>query len=276
MSLLQALTLGLVQGLTEFIPVSSSAHLVLVPWLLGWTFDPAAAFAFDVLVQLGTLVAVIVYFWRDLVTIVGGVLDGLLKRRPFATPEARLGWLVVLATIPAVLLGFLFKDFFESVFGSPVATAALLLVTATLLVAAERLGRPRRNLESLTWLDALVVGVAQAIAILPGVSRSGATIAGGLARGLERPAAARFSFLMSIPVMIGAGVLAANDLLALPNFGAYVLPILAGFLAALLVGYACIRWLLGYLARHSLYVFAAYCAAAGVLCLAVALLRQAP
>jgi undecaprenyl-diphosphatase len=273
MTLLQALVLGLVQGLTEFIPVSSSAHLVLVPWLLGWHFPPEATFVFDVLVQLGTLLAVFAYFWHDLLSIARGVLAGLAQRRPLGSPEARLGWLVVLATVPAVVLGYAFKDFFAGLFSDPASTAALLLVTAGLLVFSEWYGRRLRGLETLTWLDALVVGLMQALAILPGVSRSGATMAGGLARGLDRPAAARFSFLMSVPVMLGAGLVAVNDLLAIPDFGVYVLPIAAGFAAAAVVGYACIGWLLGYLGRRTLYAFAAYCAGASAVCLLVAALR---
>lgn len=273
MSILQAFVLGIVQGLTEFIPVSSSAHLVLVPWLLGWDFPHDVAFVFDVLVQLGTLVAVVVYFWHDLVAIARGLLAGLARRRLLGSPEARLGWLVVLATLPAVVLGYLFKDFFAGLFSNPVSTAALLLLTAALLVFSERYSQRLRGLETLSALDATVVGLMQALAILPGVSRSGATIAGGLARGLDRPAAARFSFLMSVPVMVGAGVIAANDLLDVHNFGAYVLPIAAGFAAAMAVGYLCIRWLLRYLTRGSLYGFAVYCVVASALCLVVAALR---
>jgi undecaprenyl-diphosphatase len=272
MTILQAFILGIVQGLTEFIPVSSSAHLVLVPWLLNWSLDPEIVFAFDVLVQVGTLVAVFVYFWNDLVGIVRGVLLGLFQRRPLGTPEARLGWLVALATLPAVV-GILFKDFFEAMFSSPVATAVQLLFTAALLVIGERLARGERPLDRLNWLDALLMGAMQALAIIPGISRSGATLAGGRARGLSRPAAARFSFLMSVPVMLGAGVVALGDLLELQNFSQYVLPIAVGFIAAAVVGYLCIRWLIGYLNRHSLYIFAAYCVGASLFCLLIAALR---
>jgi len=273
MTIIQAIILGVVQGLTEFIPVSSSGHLVLVPWLLGWEIPHDAAFVFDVLVQLGTLIAVFAYFWNDLWAIARGVVLGLLARRPLGSAEARLGWLVVLATLPAVILGYALKDYFEATFSDAWQTAAQLLVTAALLVAAERIGKRLRGLETLNWVDALVMGLMQALAILPGVSRSGATIAGGLGRGLDRPAAARFSFLMSVPVMLGAGVVAGNDLLAIPNAGEYVLPIAVGFVVAAVVGYAAIAWLLRYLSKGSLYGFAAYCVAAGVFCLVVAALR---
>jgi undecaprenyl-diphosphatase len=274
MTIFQAAILGLVQGLTEFIPISSSAHLVLVRWLFNWARGPEA-FAFDVLVQVGTLVAVIAYFWRDLWAIARHVLAGLIARRPLATPEARLGWWVVVATVPAVVLGILFKDFFEATFSSAAWTAAQLVLNGVMLIAIERLtrGRQTRALESLNAADAGVIGLAQAAAILPGISRSGATISGALARGLERPPAARFSFLMSVPVMLGAGLIAAKDLIDLPNFGAYVLPIAVGFMVAAVVGYASIRWLLGYLARHSMEAFGTYCVVAGGLCLLLALVR---
>jgi undecaprenyl-diphosphatase len=273
MTVFQAIVLGLVQGLTEFIPVSSSGHLVLVPWLLGWEIPHDVAFVFDVLVQLGTLVAVFAYFWGDLWAIARGVVQGLAARRPLASPEARLGWLVAAATVPAVVVGFVLKDYFAGTFANAWMTALQLLLTAALLVASERLGKRLRGLETVNGVDALVVGLMQALALLPGVSRSGATIAGGLGRGLDRPAAARFSFLMSVPVMLGVGVVAANDLLAIPDAGAYALPIAAGFVVAAVVGYGAIAWLLRYLSRGSLYGFAVYCAAVSVFCLGVAALR---
>ncbi|MBI5566829.1 MAG: undecaprenyl-diphosphatase UppP [Chloroflexi bacterium] len=274
MSVIQAIILGLVQGLTEYIPVSSSAHLVLVPWLLGWTFDPKTAFVFDVLVQWGTLVGVLIYFWRDIWAIMRGVVAGLVQRKPFGTFEARLGWFVVLATIPAVLVGFVLKDFFEQIFSDPKAVAALLFLTAAILIAAERLGQRQRQIESITASDAMSIGVWQALSILPGVSRSGSTIAGGMLRGLDRPAAARFSFLMSIPALLGAGAIAIKDLIDTPNLvDALGLPIVVGFAAAAISGYLCIRWLLSYLQKHSLTAFAAYCVAFGALCLSVGLLR---
>jgi undecaprenyl-diphosphatase len=274
MPILYALILGLVQGLTEYIPVSSSAHLVLVPWLLGWTFDPKTAFVFDVLVQWGTLVGVAIYFWRDLWAIVRGVVNGLIQRKPFGTFEARLGWFIVLATIPAVLVGFVLKDFFEQFFSDPKAVAALLFLTAAILIVAERVGQRRRPIESIAVADALSIGAWQALAILPGVSRSGATIAGGMLRGLDRAAAARFSFLMSIPALLGAGLIALKDLISKPDLMSTLgLPIVVGFVAAAVSGYLCIRWLLGYLQKHSLTVFAAYCAAFGALCLIVGFIR---
>ncbi len=273
MTLFQALVLGIVQGLTEYLPVSSSAHLVLVPWALGWEFEPDAAFAFDVLVQMGTLVAVIAYFWKDLVHMLRAILQALVHREAIQDPFVRLAVLIVLGTIPAVIAGLALKDIVKAAFGSPVATSGFLLVTAALLLAGERIGKRLRPLESGTWKDAVWIGLAQALALLPGISRSGATISAGLMRGIDRPGSARFSFLLSIPVMIGAGVLTLGDLAALPSAAAYVPAVLVGFVSAAIVGYASIRWLLGFVVRHSLTVFSAYCALVGVLGLAIGLVR---
>jgi len=274
MDLLQSLILGIIQGLTEFLPISSTAHLILAPYLFGWVLDEQAVFIFDVLLQLGTVIAVVVYFWRDLLAIVRGVLGGLAARQPLATPEARLGWLIVVATIPAVVIGLLLKDSVEALHRQPIAVAIILMAAAFLIFLSERLGRRAQGLESITWLDAFLIGCSQALALLPGVSRSAATICGGLLRGLDRPAAARFSFLMSIPALTGAGVLALNDLFAIPNFTGYLPALLVGTVASLLVGLACIHWLLGWLARRSLAVFGWYRLGAGVIFLAVLLLAQ--
>ncbi len=265
MSLFHALILGLVQGVTEYIPVSSSAHLVLVPWLLGWPVPP---FTFDVLVQWGTLVGVFVYFWGDLWGIVRAVLLGLAHRRPFETPEARMGWYIVLGTLPATAFGLFLKDFFESAFGAPTYVAALLVGTAIILVIAERFGRRERTTADFGWLDALLVGFWQVVALLPGISRSGSTIGGAMLRGLDRHSAARFSFLLSVPAMLGAGLIAILDLLKSDSLAADLPALGIGFVAAAVSGYLCIRWLLGYLQRRGLIVFAVYCALFGLFCLA--------
>lgn len=275
MTVLQALILGVVQGATEFLPISSSAHLVLLPALLGWRLEPDLAFVFDVLVQVGTILAVVGYFWRDWWDIGRAVLVGLYRREPFGTAHARLGWLIALATVPAVLLGILFKDFFESVFQNPAGVAALLLVTALLLSGSERLSAaPRATLharqEDVGWRDALVMGLFQALAILPGISRSGSTIAGGLLRGLDRSSAARFSFLMAVPVMLGAGAVAVKDLLALDGWTHNLSVVAVGFVAAAVVGLLSIHWLLRFLVRHTLYAFAIYCALVGLTALLAA------
>jgi len=263
MSLLQAVVLGIVQGLTEFLPVSSSAHLVLVPWAIGWEFEPEPAFVFSVLVQLGTLVGVIVYFWPDLVALLRATIHGLATRRPLAHPASRLAWLIALASLPAAAAGVLIKDVVEQAFDSPAAVSGFLVVTAAFLWVGDRLGRRDRSLDGLTPRDALWVGIGQAFALFPGISRSGATIAAGLTRHLTRPEAARLSFLMSVPVMIGAGAIASLDLLASPTAFAQLPPLGAGFVSAAVVGYFSVRWFMGYLARRPLAPFALYCLAVG-------------
>jgi len=273
LTLFQSILLGIIQGLTEFLPISSSAHLVLTPYILGWNIPDEAEFIFDVLVQLGTLVAVIAYFWRDLLGIVKSFLLGIWHKKPLEETQARLGWLLILATIPAALAGLLFKDLVEQAFSSPIATALFLIVTAIFLVSAERYGRKVRSLEQLNWLDSLLVGLFQAASLFPGVSRSGSTITGGMLRGIDRRSAARFSFLMSVPVMLGAGGLAVVDLFQLPDFTAQLPTLLAGFVAALVMGYLSIRWLLGYLSRHSFYGFAVYCLIVAAITFIVALIR---
>ena len=271
MDIIQAIILGIVQGATEFIPVWSSAHLVLVPWAMGWQ-NPGLLF--DTLLHWGTLAAVVTYFWREWIAVIRAFFRSLVTRGPWtaaaggrlADPDARLAWGLVLGTLPAVILGFLFKDYVESLFAAPVAVGVFLLVTAGLLALAERIGRRERPLVQVNLPDALTIGIAQASAMAPGISRSGATMAAGMGRGLTREAAARFSFMLATPAILGAGVLQLFDL----SQGAETLKsspaaLLAGTIAAGIVGYLCIRFLLSYLRRGSLYVFAAYCAVLGLI-----------
>jgi len=273
MTILQAIILGIIQGLTEFLPVSSSAHLVLTPYLLGWKIPPQEAFIYDVLVQVASLAAVIAYFWTDLMTILRAWLTGLFQGKPFADPQARLGWLLILATIPAGLAGLLVKHLVEQAFTSPVATASFLLVTAATLAAAEYFSRQKREMEQLNWKDALWIGLAQAVAIFPGISRSGATISAGMACGLKRPASARFAFMMSIPIMLAAGLLAGLDMVKGSGVMSKLPVFIPGLVASAIVSYFAIRWLLKYLAQHSLYFFAIYCATLGSLVLIINLVR---
>jgi len=271
LSFLQAIVLGIVQGATEFIPVSSSGHLVLIPWLLGWK---SPGLTFDTMLHWGTLLAVVGYFWRDLASLIGAALHGLVTRRPFATVEARLAWLLVLATVPAALAGVTLEHQFEALFNAPIFVAVFLLVTGLLLWTSERLSSRLRDLASVNAPDALTLGIAQALAITPGISRSGSTMAAGLLRGLDRPASARFSFLMMVPIVFGAGLLQLKDLAETgPTAGQPAL-MAVGFLAAAVTGYACIAFLLGYLRRHSLRIFALWCWGLGLFSLIVALLRR--
>ncbi len=265
MTFIQALILGIIQGLTEFLPISSSAHLVIAPFILGWTFPEQQVLPFDVLVQLGTLLAVIIYFWADLWAIIKAFILGLVKLKPFADPLARQGWLLILASIPAGLAGLLLKKAVDQAFQSVVITGVFLLVTALILTAAEWIGKRRRSLETLNWLDAVIMGVGQALAIFPGISRSGATMSAGLARDLDRTAAARFSFLMSIPIMLAAGAVEIKDVLDIPGLSGMLPMIGVGFIAAAIVGYFSIRWLLRFITTHSLRPFAVYCAGLGLL-----------
>ncbi len=269
MSILQALILGVIQGITEFLPVSSSAHLVIAPYLFGWKIPQEQIFPFDVLVQLGTLLAVIVYFRRDLWEIIRAVIVGIKDRRPFADSQARLGWYILLATVPAGIFGLLVKNMVEQAFNSPRATAFFLFGTALLLILAEVFGRRSRGLDSLTWKDALLIGLAQAVSVFPGISRSGSTIAGGMLRNLERPPAARFSFLIMIPVMLAAGFLSLLDLLKVPNLSSFLPSVATGFITAAVVGYMAIHWLLRFLGKRPLYIFAIYCTAVAVLTLII-------
>jgi undecaprenyl-diphosphatase len=273
MTVVQSIILGVVQGLTEFIPVSSSAHLVIVPYLMNWQIPADQAFVFGVLVQLASLVAVFVYFWKDLITIVKAVVQGLITRAPLRDSQSRLGWFLILATVPAGLIGLLIKDVVEQAFSNPAQTALFLFITAGMLVLAERIGKQLHELDKLSWKDALWIGFFQAAAIFPGISRSGATITGGMTRDLKRPAAARFAFLLSVPVMLAAGLLATNDLLQLPGLGDLLLVFIPGFIASAFVAYLAIRWLIKYLGSHSLYDFAIYCVGLGVVTLLVYLVR---
>jgi undecaprenyl-diphosphatase len=269
MDIWQAIVLGILQGATEFVPVSSSGHLVLVPWLLRW---PEPGLVFDTMVHWGTLLAVLAYFWKDWWLLVTAWLRGL-ARGDWSDPHARMMWLLILGSVPAAIAGFFLEDFFESLFSEPVWVSFFLLVTALLLAVSEWLARQEREARDLNWKDALVIGLAQAAAIAPGISRSGATISAGLSRRLRRADAARFSFLLSTPAIFGAGLLQTPDLLAGSNPLAQVPILVAGFVAAALAGYICIWALLRYLQRGQLYPFAVYCALAGTFFLVVALFR---
>ena len=294
MSILQAIVLGMVQGATEFIPVSSSAHLVLVPWLLQW---PSPGLAFDSVLHLGTLLAVLSVFWRDFLTLAAAWLRSIatlvqfVARRPVRgvnaqaraagassqglgssmcnSSDARLAWWLILGTIPAALMGVLWEEQFEALFSSPIRVAMLLLVTGIWLVLAERLGHKEHQAEELSWWQALLVGVAQGCAIAPGISRSGATIGAGLLLGLRREAATRFSFLLSTPIILGAGLLQIKRLLESAGLDANLAPLALGFLSAFMAGYACIRFLLSYVRNRGLSAFAAYCWLAGLAAIAM-------
>lgn len=264
MTLLQSFFLGIIQGLTEFIPVSSSAHLLIAQRLFGIPSDNAM-FSFLVIIQLGTWVSLVIFYWKELLAIARALIDFR-----HASSERDLGIYVMVATIPALLVGYLLKDLIEYLFKAPLLEAAIRLLAAALLLAlAESLTRKNRTLETMTWLDALMIGVFQVVALFPGASRSGTTIAGGMFRGLDRPAAARFAFLMSIPVLLAAGGYQMLDVLKMSNLAVFLPRLAVGFVSAAIVGWFAIKWLLLFLQKHSLYVFAGYCAVVGMLCLAM-------
>jgi len=260
MTFFQSIVLGIIQGASEFLPISSSGHLVLVPYFFSWDIDPQEAFIFNILVQVATLSAVIIYYWKDLVSILKAFILGIVRKKPFDDINSRLGWYLIIATVPAGLAAVLFKETFEKAFSDPRSAAFFLLVTSLLLITGELLGKRIRKLESLTWLDSLIIGIFQTLALFPGISRSGSTIAGGLVMKFDRSASARLSFLMAVPVMSAAGLLALIDLVQSPELLSNIPVYLAGFLTSAIVGYFAIRWFIGYLSRQSLYIFAGYCA----------------
>lgn len=273
MTILQAVILGIIQGLTEFLPVSSSAHLVLLPFFFNWKIPESQVFPFDVLVQVGTLMAVIVYFWADLWAILRAWVLGIIRGKPFADSNSRMGWYLILASIPAGILGILIKPLVEKAFSNPAATGVFLLITAGLLLTAEVLGKRQRTLNELTWVDAVWIGLFQAVSVFPGISRSGSTISGGMFRHFERKSAAGFSFLMSVPIMLAAGLMGGVDLINLPDVANFLSVMLIGFLTAGVVGYLAIQWFLKYLMRNSLKPFAIYCFLLGLLSLIVVAFR---
>jgi undecaprenyl-diphosphatase len=287
MTLLESILLGIIQGLTEFIPVSSTAHLLIGQQLLGIPADDTT-FSFLVIVQWGTLVSLFIFYWQDLLKIMRATFQlsavMLKKFRPgpgqawnlipgTISPDALLGFYILIATIPALLAGYLLRDAVEALFRQPMLQASMRLFAAAILLSlAERFSRKNRRLEGMTWLDALVIGIFQVIAVFPGASRSGTTISGGMFRGFDRPSAARFAFLMSVPVLLAAGAYEMIDVLQMPDLGAF-LPLLAvGFVSAAISGWFAIRWLIAFLGKRSLYGFAVYCALVGSACLAAHLL----
>jgi undecaprenyl-diphosphatase len=261
-SAFEAIVLGIVQGLTEFLPISSTAHLRIVPAFAGWD-DPGAAFT--AVVQLGTMAAVLLYFrhdlWRILRTWYASLRDPALR----SELDARLGWYIGLGTVPIAIFGFIFSDQIESGGRDLYVIGVTLIVFGAIMEVADRVGRKERDVTTLDARDGAVIGVAQALALVPGVSRSGATITAGLFRGLTREAAARYSFLLSIPAVVLSGLFELRKVggEGQPGAGAAVLATVLAFI----VGYVSIAFLLRYLARHSLLVFAVYRVALGTLVL---------
>ena len=256
---IQALIMGLVQGLTEFIPVSSSGHLILVPWAMGWKDPFINSLAFDVMLHMGTLLALILYFWRDWLTLIPAGLASIRDRSLRDDPDRKMAWLLVVATIPAVLVGPLLTDTIESWVREPARVAAMLCVGAAILWLADRWGSKVREMEEMTFGGALGIGIAQVVALVPGISRSGVSIAAGLFEGLSREAAARFSFLMATPVVAGAGLWEARKLLTgEAGENPEMRLVLIGFVAAATSGVLAIHFMLEFLRRRPVTLFVVY------------------
>jgi undecaprenyl-diphosphatase len=285
-TILQAIILGIIQGATEFIPISSSAHLIIVPWLFGWNEPALTSLPFDVSLHLGTLAAVLIFFARDWLRLLKAGFASLVERKIGGDPDRMMAWLVLIGTIPGAVVGILAESKIEALFhqpGVPISSAAMLVMAliialmGALLLLADRLAQHLRDFTQITLKDAILIGLAQAMAIFPGVSRSGSTISAGLALGLKRDSAAKFSFMLSAPIIVGAGLkslvgiytgfkggtIASSDMILFP----------IGVIVAAISGYLCIRFLLNYLQKHSLSVFVYYRWALAALVAVVALLR---
>ncbi len=268
-TILQAIILGVVQGVTEFAPISSSGHLILVPWAFGWDIvqDPALNKTFDVALHMGTLLGAIVYFRADLLRYLRAFIDSC-RARAIRTTDERLAWAIVVGTIPGMIVGAAFESVIEDTLGQPVIIAVMLAVFGVVLYVVDRVARSDRDLDTIGPRTGLFAGIAQAMALQPGVSRSGITITAGRAIGLNREAAARFSFLLALPIIAGAGGLKAIDV-AQTGFQGYGAQFLAGFIAAAISGFLVIWFLLRYLRTHDFLLFMVY--RLGVAALVIAL-----
>lgn len=269
MNPLQALILGIVQGLTEFIPVSSTAHLLIGQELLKIP-SSHEIFAFLVIIQTGTILSLIIFFRKDFGKILRSFLSHIqdFKHISSIPVEAQLGWYIILATIPTLIGGYLLRDALEDLFSQPFLGASIrLLAAAIIMFSGETIGKYTRHLETITWKDGLFVGLMQVIAVFPGASRSGTTISAGLMRNLDRSSAARFAFLISVPVMLAAGGYEIIQLIGIDNLSNYLPSLFTGFLTSAVVGWFAVRWLVGYLSKHSLYPFSIYCLIIGLGCL---------
>ena len=256
MSLIEAIVLGIVQGLTEFLPISSSAHQRIVPALLGWD-DPGAAFT--AVTQLGTEAAVLIFFRHEIWAIATTWLRSLRDPRLRSHPDARLGWYLLVATIPIGVLGLVFEDEIESGARDLWLIGTVLIVFALVLGYADRHGRHEREISELSTRDGILIGLAQSLALIPGVSRSGATMSAGLLLGLQRPAAAKFGFLLAIPAVVASGVFQLEGIISGEEGGDEPFGYVAlATVIAFVVGYAAIAWFLRYLAHHSVRLFVIY------------------
>lgn len=267
LDILSAIILGAVQGISEFLPISSSGHLVLVPALLG----VETGLAFDTILHIGTLVAIFTFFWKDIINLIKGFILSIIdltegvdifKRELYRVPEKRFAWLIIVGTIPTGIMGILLKDAIETIFRGTLFVGIFLLVTAAVLYYSERHSSGQITQKDMSFKQALIVGICQGLAVFPGISRSGSTIASGLCLGLNREYAARYSFLLSIPAVIGAGLIQIKDIATLD---ASVSVLLAGFISSVIFGYLSIKLLMKMIKGWSLDIFAYYCTIIGII-----------
>ena len=256
MNYLTSIILGVVQGLTEFLPISSSGHLVIFHDILNW--QTTDNLAFDVFLHWGTLVALVIYFYKDIIRYLTAFLKSLRHWNLRSDLDQKISWLILISMIPAVLAGLFLNDIIDQLFRNIISVAIFLIIVGLIFLAVEKYCLKNKDLTSMTWGKSLILGVAQALALMPGISRSGATISAGLAMNLNREEAARFSFLMSIPIVFAAGLKRAWDLRHMTMSLQEILIYFGGFLAAAVIGYLAIKFLLNYLKNHTLNIFAYY------------------
>ncbi len=287
MVILQAILLGLIQGLTEFIPISSSAHLVLIPWLFNWTDPAITSLSFDVSLHLGTLAAVLAFFWRDWIVLIRAWFLSIKEWKIGADADRKMAWFIVLGCIPGGIAGVLFEGKIDDWFHQPgqsisqaaiLVMAAIIVLLALLLLAADKTARHAREMKEMKFKDAILISIAQAFAIFPGVSRSGSTITAGLALGLKREAAARFSFLLGAPIIFGAGLKSVWDLFedyqaGIGFTGSELMLFPIGMVVAAVSGFFCIKYLLKFLQSHNTNIFVFYRFGLALLIAVVALIR---
>ena len=261
LDILSAIILGAVQGLSEFLPISSSGHLALIPHLLG----VETGLAFDTVLHIGTLIAIFSFFWKDIINLIKGFILSILdltegldvfKRGLVEVPEKRFAWLIIVGTIPTAIIGILIKDAVETIFRGTVFIGFFLIITGLILYYSERHSGGNITQKNMPFMQALIIGICQGLAVLPGISRSGSTIASGLCLGLEREYAARYSFLLSVPAVVGAGVIQIKDIATIDiSFGV----ILAGFISSVIFGYLAIKLLMKMIKGWNQDIFAYYC-----------------
>ncbi|OED30812.1 undecaprenyl-diphosphate phosphatase [Methanosphaera sp. WGK6] len=267
LDIISAIILGAVQGISEFLPISSSGHLVIIPHLLG----VETGLAFDTILHIGTLVAIFTFFWNDIVNIIKGFIISLINltegKDKFIeglqkVPEERFAWLIIIATIPTGIMGVLFKDAIETIFRGTVFVGIFLIITGLILYYSERHSSGNITEKNMSFKQAIIIGICQGFAVLPGISRSGSTIASGLCLGLNREYAARYSFLLSLPSVIGAGLIQVKDI---ATIDASITVLIAGFVSSVIFGYLSIKLLMKMIEGWSLDVFAYYCWIVGAL-----------